>query len=84
MAEKINENELLTNKDNITNKDKKSIKDDIMFFKEEILKHMSSLEKSFETQKEEIRSKINGKFILYDETLTKLNNNFNELKKKLK
>ena len=64
MAEKINENELLTNKDNITNKDKKSIKDDIMFFKEEILKHMSSLEKSFETQKEEIRSKINGKFIL--------------------
>ena len=83
MAEKINENELLTNKDNITNKDKKSIKDDIMFFKEEILKHMSSLEKSFETQKEEIRSKINGKFILYDETLTKLNNNFNELKKKV-
>ena len=77
MAEKINENELLTNKD------KKSIKDDIMFFKEEILKHMSSLEKSFETQKEEIRSKINGKFILYDETLTKLNNNFNELKKKV-
>ena len=83
MAEKINENELLNNKDNITNKDKKSIKDDIMFFKEEILKHMSSLEKSFETQKEEIRSKINGKFILYDETLTKLNNNFNELKKKV-
>lgn len=83
MAEKINENELLINKDNITNKDKKSIKDDIMFFKEEILKHMSSLEKSFETQKEEIRSKINGKFILYDETLTKLNNNFNELKKKV-
>ena len=83
MAEKINENELLTNKDNITNKDKKSLKDDIMFFKEEILKHMSSLEKSFETQKEEIRSKINGKFILYDETLTKLNNNFNELKKKV-
>ena len=83
MAEKINENELLTNKDNITNKDKKSIKDDIMFFKEEILKHISSLEKSFETQKEEIRSKINGKFILYDETLTKLNNNFNELKKKV-
>ena len=83
MAEKINENELLTNKDNNTNKDKKSIKDDIMFFKEEILKHMSSLEKSFETQKEEIRSKINGKFILYDETLTKLNNNFNELKKKV-
>ena len=83
MAEKINENELLNNKDNITNKDKKSIKDDIMFFKEEILKHMSSLEKSFETQKEEIRSKINGKFILYDETLAKLNNNFNELKKKV-
>ena len=83
MAEKINENELLNNKDNITNKDKKSIKDGIMFFKEEILKHMSSLEKSFETQKEEIRSKINGKFILYDETLTKLNNNFNELKKKV-
>lgn len=81
MSEKIPEKDILSNRDNIANKNIKSLKDDILFFKEEILKNLSSLEKSFVSQKEEIRSKINGKFILYDETLTKLNNNFSELKK---
>ena len=81
MSEKTQETDFKTKKDNITNKDKKALKDDIIFFKEEILKHMNSLEKSFAEQKEEIRAKINGKFILYDETLEKLNTNFSELKK---
>ena len=81
MSEKTHGNDFMTKKDNITNKDKKAIKDDIIFFKEEILKHMNSLEKSFAEQKEEIRAKINGKFILYDETIEKLNTNFSELKK---
>ena len=80
MSEKLPENVKSSNIDNIANKNIKSLKDDILFFKEEILKNLSSLQKKFECQKEEIRSKINGKFILYDETLKKLNNNFSELK----
>ena len=67
--------------DNITNKDEKSLKEDIIYFKEELLKQMNILEKSFSQQKEEIRSQINGKFILYDDTIEKLNTNFSELKK---
>jgi len=51
--------------DNITNKDEKSLKEDIIYFKEELLKQMNILEKSISQQKEEIRSQINGKFILY-------------------
>ncbi len=67
--------------DNITNKDEKSLKEDIIYFKEELLKQMNILEKSISQQKEEIRSQINGKFILYDDTIEKLNTNFSELKK---
>ena len=81
MSEKLLEKGKSSNIDNIANKNIKLLKDDILFFKEDILKNLSSIQKSFDSQKEEIRSKINGKFLLYDETLTKLNNNFSELKK---
>ena len=81
MSEKLLEKGKSSNIDNIANKNIKLLKDDILFFKEDILKNLSSIQKSFDSQKEEISSKINGKFLLYDETLTKLNNNFSELKK---
>ena len=38
MSEKIPEKDILSNRDNIANKNIKSLKDDILFFKEEILK----------------------------------------------
>ena len=66
--------------DNIINKDNKSLKDDIIFFKEELLKEINILQKNFSEQKEEFRAKINGKLILYDETIEKLNTNFSLLK----
>ena len=66
--------------DNIINKDQRSLKDDIIYFKEELLKQMNVLEKSLSQQKEEIRAKLNSKFILYDETIEKLNTNLSELK----
>ena len=81
MLEKSLDNFVVDRIDNITNKDNKALKEDIIFFKEELLKEMNILEKSFSQQKEEIRAKINGKFILYDETIEKLNINFSELKK---
>ena len=52
-----------------------------IFFKEEILKQINELQKNIIQQKEEDRAKINGKFILYDETIEKLNTDFSELKK---
>ena len=81
MLEKSLDNVVVDKIDNITNKDNKALKEDLIFFKEELLKEMNILEKSFSQQKEEIRAKINGKFILYDETIEKLNINFSELKK---
>ena len=60
-----NMEELSSKGDKIINKDKLSLKDDIIFFKEELLKYMNILEKSFSQQKKEIQSDINGKFILY-------------------
>ena len=73
--------EMSPKRDKIINKDKLSLKEDIIFFKEELLKYMNILEKKFSEQKEEIQSKINGKFILYDETIDKINKNINELMK---
>ena len=78
MSEKSQESK---KKDNIINKDEKSLKEDIIYFKEELLKQMNTLEKSISQQKEEIRAKMNGKFILYDDTIEKLDIKFSELKK---
>ena len=60
MSEKLLEKGKSSNIDNIANKNIKLLKDDILFFKEDILKNLSSIQKSFDSQKEEIRSKING------------------------
>ena len=81
MSEKFQKNDKSKKYDNITNKDEKTLKEDIIFFKEELLKQINILEKSISEQKEEIRAKINGKFILYDDTIEKLNTKFSELKK---
>ena len=78
MSEKSQESK---KQDNIINKDEKSLKEDIIYFKEELLKQMNTLEKSISQQKEEIRAKINGKFILYNDTIEKLDTKFSELKK---
>ena len=78
MSEKSQESK---KQDNIINKNEKSLKEDIIYFKEELLKQMNTLEKSISQQKEEIRAKINGKFILYDDTIEKLDTKFSELKK---
>ena len=80
MSEKSQEIDTKQRQDNIINKDKNSLRNDIIYFKEELLKQMNILEKSFSQQKEEIRAKINGKFILYDETIEKLNTEFSQLK----
>ena len=81
MAKK--ENILSQKSDNIFNKEERSLKQDIIFFKEEILTQMNNFEKNLAQQKDEINSKINNKFILYEDTILKLNNNFSEIKKKL-
>ena len=81
MSENPQKNALSMINDKIINKDKQSLKDDIIFFKEEILKQINELQKNIIQQKEEDRAKINGKFILYDETIEKLNTDFSELKK---
>ena len=73
--------ELSSKGDKIINKDKLSLKDDIIFFKEELLKYMNILEKSFSQQKKEIQSDINGKFILYDENIDKIKQTVSELTK---
>ena len=80
MAKK--ENILSQKSDNIFNKEERSLKQDIIFFKEEILTQMNNFEKNLAQQKDEINSKINNKFILYEDTILKLNNNFSEIKKK--
>ena len=84
MSENPQKNALSMINDKIINKDKQSLKDDIIFFKEEILKQINELQKNIIQQKEEDRAKINGKFILYDETIEKLNTDFSELKNLLK
>ena len=76
MSENPQKNALSMINDKIINKDKQSLKDDIIFFKEEILKQINELQKNIIQQKEEDRAKINGKFILYDETIEKLNTDF--------
>ena len=81
MAKK--ENILSQKSDNIFNKEERSLKQDIIFFKEEILTQMNNFEKNLAQQKDEINSKINNKFILYEDTILKLNNNFSEIKKKI-
>ena len=62
MAKK--ENILSQKSDNIFNKEERSLKQDIIFFKEEILTQMNNFEKNLAQQKDEINSKINNKFIL--------------------
>ena len=79
MAKK--ENILSQKSDNIFNKEERSLKQDIIFFKEEILTQMNNFEKNLAQQKDEINSKINNKFILYEDTILKLII-FQKLKKK--
>ena len=56
MAKK--ENILSQKSNNIFNKEERSLKQDIIFFKEEILTQMNNFEKNLAQQKDEINFKI--------------------------